>query len=103
MGQVRREPSVYRQGLAAGLEQYLGGYTAVVQSIEAQYLDSRHFTIANIKAELGRYELIFPELIGLVNFVTSNNLRGGAMVDEVHRRHQTSNIWVREILDLILQ
>ncbi len=35
--------------------------------------------------------------------VVGNNMRGGVMVDYVYQRYKMGNIWIREILEIVLK
>lgn len=91
----QRESSLYRQALAAGIDCFLQEYTQVIQAMESAYLEHKHFTIGSMKAELVKYELVFPEVLSIVEEVRQGGLRGGLIVNLVYEKYREGNSWVR--------
>ena len=55
---VRKNPSLYRKAIAQGLKICLKEYEDLVLGIQRNFLESKHFTFSNIKAELSTYHMI---------------------------------------------
>ena len=63
--------------------------------MENTFLQHKHFTIGNMKADLVKYELLFPDIKNLIDSISINNLRGGSLVDFIYQKYRTGNNWLR--------
>lgn len=71
--------------------------------MENSYLQHKHFTIGSMRADLAKYELLFPEIKSLIEEINISNLRGGSLVDFIYEKYRTGNNWLRQSLAPMLQ
>ena len=55
---ISKTPSMYRKAMYEGLRTAMGEYVELILAIEQQFFRNRHFTSANLRAELQPFELV---------------------------------------------
>lgn len=82
-----KSPSIYRKAMYEGLRKAMGEYVELILAIEQQFLRNRHFTFANLRAELQPFELVMREISDIISYIYAQNMRGGPVVNYLYNRY----------------
>jgi len=96
--------SVYIKAFCYGIEEIMEEYQERVLDFERVFLKERRvFTLPSLSVKLSDYFCILPEIISLIEKISSNNLRGGQIIDLLQVKSLTGSAVLQEMYQKILK
>lgn len=73
--------SIYLRTFCCGLNEILIEYKMELVKFEKSFLEKRFFTYAELRAELSKYFVLFPEIWAIITKIQEDNLKGGMLLN----------------------
>ncbi|GAV66959.1 Spc97_Spc98 domain-containing protein [Cephalotus follicularis] len=80
------QPSVYRRAIANGIVEIMSVYRSTVLQIEQKLLSDSMPILATVTQGLNKFFVIMPPLYELVLEIEGDNIRGGQLLNLLHKR-----------------
>ena len=82
-------PRVYLRAVAMAVDAMLEGYMGTVGDAELEFLEDPALPLSHLQYLLRHDSLVLPAVHALIKDAEARDLRGGALVDDLHRRSLT--------------
>jgi gamma-tubulin complex component 4 len=82
----RMPPSSYVRALCAGIEEVLDAYLNTLTQFEQRVLIDPIMPLSYLKQALREFEILFPQLHQLAHHIQTQNVRGGYLLDYIHKQ-----------------
>uniref|UniRef100_UPI00358F5972 gamma-tubulin complex component 4 n=1 Tax=Myxine glutinosa TaxID=7769 RepID=UPI00358F5972 len=82
---------MYLRAFCSGLRIVLQPYRQAILELEQQFMSDPHLTITHISYSLEQFQLLFPSLMSITEYISSQKVRGCKILEVIHK-HSLSGL-----------